>query len=72
MPLMPVTRPLKSANSMAARPMIAPPASADHGVNVVKSMFTARPRMPNEPFAFGADYTTAVGREAAPSKSGEK
>jgi hypothetical protein len=52
--------------------MIAPPASADHGVNVVKSMFTARPRMPNEPFAFGADYTTAVGREAAPSKSGEK
>src|SRR5436190_14665095 len=43
MPLMPVTRPLNSANSMTAIPMIAPPASADHGVNVVQSMLTARP-----------------------------
>ena len=33
MPLMPATRPLTSANIAAAKPMIAPPASADHGVN---------------------------------------
>src|SRR6476646_1641481 len=43
MPLMPVTRPLNIANSTTATPMIAPPASADHGVNAVQSMLTADP-----------------------------
>src|SRR6185295_15962455 len=46
MPLMPVTRPLNSANSATATPMIAPPVSADQGVNVVQSMLTVRPRVP--------------------------
>jgi len=38
MPLTPAMRPLTSANIAAAKPMIAPPARADKGVNAVQSM----------------------------------
>src|SRR4051812_43800421 len=41
MPLMPAMRPSSSANSTAAAPMSAPPASACHGVNAFQSICTA-------------------------------
>src|SRR5438552_4791236 len=38
MPLIPATRPFKSASIAAAMPMMTPPVSADHGVNEVQSI----------------------------------
>ena len=47
MPLIPATRPFKSASIAAAMPMMTPPVSADHGVNEVQSivMFKKRPSL---------------------------
>jgi hypothetical protein len=39
--LMPATRPFSNTSKAAARPMSAPPATADHGVKAFQSMVMA-------------------------------